>query len=119
MSTSETIDAPGLSPEARAFLDAPRFAVIATLDPDGGPHQAVVWYRLDGDEIVLNSADGRRWPANLRRDPRIHFSVEDGYRYVQGRGSVRSSRMPSRSPRPTSPRWPGATTRTSPTRPRT
>ena len=72
MSTSETIDdAPSLSPEARAFLDAPRFAVIATLDPDGWPHQAVVW------------------PANLRRDPRIHFSVEDGYRYVQGRGSVR------------------------------
>jgi len=90
MSSSETIDhAPTLSPEARAFLDAPRFAVIATLDQDGWPHQAVVWYRLEGDEIVLNSADGRRWPANLRRDPRIHFSVEDGYRYVQARGSVR------------------------------
>ena len=79
---------PTLSPQARAFLDAPRFAVIATIDPDGAPHQAVVWYRLDGDEIVINSADGRRWPANLRRDPRIHLSVEDGYRYVQASGSV-------------------------------
>ncbi len=89
MSSPDTIDpAPTLSPEARAFLDATRFAVIATVDPDGAPHQAVVWYRLDGDEIVLNSADGRRWPANLRRDPRIHMSVEDGYRYVQARGTV-------------------------------
>lgn len=79
---------PRLSPEARAFLHALRFATIATIDPDGAPHQAVVWYRLDGDELVLNSADGRRWPANLRRDPRIHFSVEDGYRYVQARGLV-------------------------------
>ncbi len=89
MPTPDTVDhAPTLTLEARAFLDAPRFAVIATLDPDGAPHQAVVWYRLDGDEIVINSAEGRRWPANLRRDPRIHLSVEDGYRYVQVRGRV-------------------------------
>ena len=62
------------------------------------PHQAVVWYRLDGDEIVINSADGRRWPANLRRDPRIHMSVEDGYRYVQVGGRVRRRRRPADRP---------------------
>jgi PPOX class probable F420-dependent enzyme len=72
----------------RAFLDAPRYAVTATLNPDGSPHQAVVWYRLDGEDIVLNSAEGRRWPANLRRDPRISFMVEDGLRYVAARGRV-------------------------------
>jgi PPOX class probable F420-dependent enzyme len=72
----------------RAFLDAPRYAVVATLNPDGSPHQAVVWYRLDGEDIVLNSAEGRRWPANLRRDPRISFMVEDGLRYVSARGRV-------------------------------
>jgi PPOX class probable F420-dependent enzyme len=89
MSTSETIDhAPTLSPEARAFLDAPRFAVISTIDPDGAPHQAVVWYGLHGDEIVINSAEGREWPANLRRDPRVSLIVPDGYRYVQVLGSV-------------------------------
>jgi PPOX class probable F420-dependent enzyme len=57
---------------------------IATLDPDGAPRQAVVWYRLDGDEIVLNSAVGRRWPANLLRDGRISLAVfgDDGYRWV-------------------------------------
>jgi len=89
MSTPKTIDrTPTLSPEARAFLDASRFAVIATIDPDGAPHQAVVWYRLDGDEVVINSAEGREWPANLRRDPRISLIVADGYRYVQVHGTV-------------------------------
>ena len=79
---------PALTPEARAFLDASRIAVVGTVDPDGGPHQAVVWYRLDRDEVVINSADGRRWPANLRRDQRIDFTVADGYRFVQLRGRV-------------------------------
>jgi PPOX class probable F420-dependent enzyme len=89
MSTPKTIDrTPTLSLEARAFLDASRFAVIATIDPDGAPHQAVVWYRLDGDEIVINSAEGREWPANLRRDPRISLIVPDAYRYVQVHGTV-------------------------------
>lgn len=87
------IESPGrhsvtFSDEVRAFLDAPRFAVVATLDLDGSPRQAVVWYRVDGDTVVVNSADGRRWPANLRRDQRIALTVEDGYRYVQLVGSV-------------------------------
>lgn len=75
----------------RAFLDAPRFATIATVDPDGAPRQAVVWYTLEGDEFVLNSAVGRRWPSNLLRDPRVAFSVideQDGYRWVGLTGQV-------------------------------
>jgi PPOX class probable F420-dependent enzyme len=74
-----------LTPRIRAFLGATRFVSIATTDPDGAPRQAVVWYRLDGDEIVLNSAVGRRWPANLMRDPRISLAITDaadGYRWI-------------------------------------
>jgi PPOX class probable F420-dependent enzyme len=74
-----------LSADVRAFLDAPRFATIATTDPDGRPRQAVVWYRLDGNELVINSAVGRRWPTNLVRDPRIAVAVPDsadGLRWV-------------------------------------
>jgi PPOX class probable F420-dependent enzyme len=75
----------------RAFLDETRFATIATIDPDGAPRHAVVWYTVDGDEIVLNSAVGRRWPANLLRDPRVAFSVTDGvdgYRWLGITGRV-------------------------------
>jgi PPOX class probable F420-dependent enzyme len=79
---------PTLSAEARDFLAGPRIWVIATIGPDGAPHQAVVWYRLDEDEVVINSAVGRRWPANLQRDPRLDLTVADGYRFVQLRGKV-------------------------------
>ena len=77
--------------DVRAFLDADRFATISTIDPDGAPRHAVIWYTFDGDEIVMNSAVGRRWPSNLVRDPRISFSVvdeSDGYRWVGLSGSV-------------------------------
>lgn len=80
-----------LSERVRAFLGATRFATIATTDPDGGARQAVIWYRLDGDEIVLNSKVGRRWPSNLVRDQRISVAVSDqadGYRWVGLTGRV-------------------------------
>lgn len=80
-----------LSERVRVFLDANRFATIATTDPDGSSRQAVIWYRLDGDEIVLNSRVGRRWPSNLLRDPRISVAIgdqADGYRWVGLTGRV-------------------------------
>jgi len=83
---------PSIPDQVRAFLDGERFATISTLDPDGMPRQAVIWYAVDGDEIVINSAIGRRWPSNLLRDPRVAFSVTDpidGYRWVGLTGTVR------------------------------
>jgi PPOX class probable F420-dependent enzyme len=75
----------GIADDVRTFLDDTRFATIATIDPDGSPRQAVIWYTVEGDEIVINSAVGRRWPTNLLRDPRIAFTViddGDGYHWV-------------------------------------
>lgn len=80
-----------LSPAIRDFLAATRFATIATINPDGGPSQAVIWYRFVDDAIVINSAIGRRWPTNLLRDPRISVAVHDardGYRWVGLGGSA-------------------------------
>jgi PPOX class probable F420-dependent enzyme len=81
-----------LSPSVRAFLGATRFATLSTVDADGAPHAAVVWYGLGSDErIMVNSAEGRRWPAGLRRDPRVALSVideGDGYRWIGLTGVV-------------------------------
>ena len=87
------LDPVTLGARVRAFLSAPgRFATLATIDPDGAPRQAVVWYRLDADgRITVNSADGRRWPANLRREPRCSLAVldgADGYAFVALGGRV-------------------------------
>jgi len=60
----------------RSFLTrTPRYATIATVNPDGSPHQIVIWFLLRGDEVVVNSRQGRRWPSNLRREGRASVSV--------------------------------------------
>ncbi len=66
-----------LEPHIRSFLAAqpPRYATIATLNADGSPHQIVIWFLLRGDQIVVNSRRGRRWPTNLARDPRANLAV--------------------------------------------
>ncbi len=70
--------APPLPERIRSFLDQPLFASLATIDPDGAPRQAVIWYRLEDDgRVLVNSRDGRRWPANLRRDERVSLAVMD------------------------------------------
>jgi PPOX class probable F420-dependent enzyme len=74
-----------LAPPVREFLGTGRkYASIATIDPDGAPRQALIWYTLDGDEIVINSLVGRRWPTNLLRDPRISILIgeADGSHWV-------------------------------------
>lgn len=81
-----------LEPRLRAFLERRLFASLATLDPDGAPRQAVIWYRLEDDgRILLNSRAGRRWPANLMRDGRASLAItdtEDGYAWLGLTGHV-------------------------------
>ena len=74
--------------EVARFLDHPRYAVIATHDPDGSVWQAVVWYLLTDAGIVMNARSSRRWLTNLRTDPRLSFVVEDGEDYVILRGTA-------------------------------
>jgi PPOX class probable F420-dependent enzyme len=62
------------------------FATLATVMADGSPHQAVIWYLLRDDVIVMNSAVGRIWPSNLLRDSRCNLVIEDGYDWVGVRG---------------------------------
>ncbi len=80
-----------LGPKERAFLEEVRFAALATVEPDGSPHLTAMWYVLDGDEIVFNSAHGRRKIANLERDRRVSLIVLDGYRFVRVTGEARVS----------------------------
>lgn len=77
-----------LQENVRAFLSEPRFGVFATTKRDGTPQQSVVWYDLDGDDILMNTAIGRAKNSNLRRDARASLCVPDGYRYVTLEGTV-------------------------------
>ena len=78
-----------LTPAQRKFLEEKRFAVVGSKNPDGSPHLAVMWYLLDGDDIVVNSAQGRIKDRNLALDPRMSIVVEDEYRWVRVDGRAR------------------------------
>lgn len=75
-----------LSEQARAFLQERRFAVLGTINADGTPHLSAMWYRLEGDTIVMNTKVGRVKERNMRRDPRISVCFEDeGYITISGK----------------------------------
>ncbi len=80
-----------LTTEQRAFLEAKRFAVLGTTNASGSPHLTIMWYLLEGDEVLFNTAAGRAKESNLQRDPRVSLLVyaEDGYSYLRIDGSVR------------------------------
>jgi len=78
-----------LTAEQRAFLEEKRFAVVGTINVDGSPHLAVMWYLIDGDNIVVNSAQGRIKDRNLAADLRMSVLVEDGYRWIRVDGRAR------------------------------
>ncbi|HEY0070612.1 MAG TPA: PPOX class F420-dependent oxidoreductase [Chloroflexia bacterium] len=77
-----------LSDKVREFLTQRRFAVLATINEDGTPQQTVMWYELQGDRIMMNTAAGRIKEKNLKADPRVSFCVEDEYDYVTLTGRV-------------------------------
>jgi PPOX class probable F420-dependent enzyme len=75
----------------RELLDARSYAVLGTVNPDGGPQSSVIWATYDGDEVVFSTILGRRKTRNMERDPRVSLCVydrTDPYRYVELRGTV-------------------------------
>jgi PPOX class probable F420-dependent enzyme len=80
-----------LNDEIRRLLDGPNFAVLATLNPDGGPQTSAMWLGRDGDDVLFSTVAGRRKHKNLLRDPRasvVVLDAEDPYNYVELRGRV-------------------------------
>ncbi len=80
-----------LSADVRKLLDAPNYATVTTLNPDGGPQSSVVWVRTDGDDVLFSTVKGRQMPRNFERDPRVSLLVIDPdnpLRYVEVRGRV-------------------------------
>ena len=84
-----------LTQAERDFLHEVRFAVLGTTNANGSAHLTVMWYVLDGDEIMFNTAAGRRKPENLTRDGRASLIVPDGYRFVRVEGMVRANDDPA------------------------
>ena len=76
---------------ARAVLDRPNIAHLATLRRDGAPKCDPVWILRDGDRVLIGTHAHTLKAANTAHDPRGALSVVDRdnpYEEVQLRGTV-------------------------------
>jgi PPOX class probable F420-dependent enzyme len=73
------------------FEEGANFVAVATEDEAGKPRLAVIWADVEDGRIAVNSAEGRHWPANVRRQPEVALVVvnrENPYEYAEIRGHV-------------------------------
>jgi PPOX class probable F420-dependent enzyme len=65
-----------LPPALRAFLAAPRRAVVGTVRDDGSPVTTACWYGLQDDGRILLTMDRDSYRLrHLRREPRVALTV--------------------------------------------
>jgi PPOX class probable F420-dependent enzyme len=72
-------------------LSKPVFVHLTTLMPDGSPQTSPVWIDIEGDTLIVNTAQGRVKDKNMRRDPRVALSAtnpDNPYEPLMVRGKV-------------------------------
>ena len=61
----------------RTLLNDKAYGHVVTLTAKGQPRVTMVWMDVDGNEVLFNTAEGRKKTQDLRRDPRVIVSVQD------------------------------------------
>lgn len=64
---------------------------LATLMPDGSPQVTPVWFNTDGEDILVNTNEGRVKDKNMKARPQVAMTIQDPndpYRYLGIRGTV-------------------------------
>lgn len=80
-----------LDPVIRRVLDGTPIAHLATVLPDGAPHNIPLWIATHGDHIAILTGPHSRKARNLRRDPRVAISLtppDNPYQPIIIRGHV-------------------------------
>ena len=82
-----------LTTKARALLERPVIANVATVDADGRPQITPVWVDVEDGAVVFNTARGRAKDRNLAANPSVAVSVvdpDDPFNVVVVRGRARA-----------------------------
>lgn len=66
-----------MTEDQRKLLREPNIAHIATVNEDGSPQVTPVWVDVDQENILVNTAEGRRKARNMRKNPRVALDVTD------------------------------------------
>ena len=80
-----------LSDKARQLINRPVLATLATIDGQGRPHLTPLWIDLDGDDLIINTAQGRAKARHIEENPEVGVTVidpDDPYNVVAIRGTV-------------------------------
>jgi hypothetical protein len=80
-----------LTAKERQMLEKPVLVHVGIVLPDGTPHVSAMWVDLDGEDIILNTAEGRTKANVLRLGSPVALSVldpENPYRNLGLRGRV-------------------------------
>jgi PPOX class probable F420-dependent enzyme len=72
--------------EIGEFVVKSRTGTLATIGPAGQPHLIAMWYAVVDGEIWLETKAKSQKAVNMKRDPRVSFSIEDGDTYDTLRG---------------------------------
>jgi PPOX class probable F420-dependent enzyme len=83
-----------LTEEHVRLLKGKNFAVVGTVGEDGVPQLTVNWIDWDGERVVVNTAEGRVKPRNLRRNPTVSVCVynhDNPYQFLSITGSAELS----------------------------
>ena len=72
--------------EVEAFLRGAKKVQVATVNPDGSPHLATLFYVVRDGRIAFWTYGKSQKIRNIERDPRITCLVETGDTYDQLRG---------------------------------
>lgn len=79
------------SADARAILERPLLAVVATTRDDGSPHSVPVWFRFDGEKIRIWTGEDFGWGKNARARPHVALTVCDSTDHFSGAVLVRGT----------------------------
>ena len=74
-----------LKEETKALL------YLATIMPDGSPQVTPVWFSTDGDDVLINTNEGRTKDRNMKARHRVAMTIQDPNeqdRYLGIRGEV-------------------------------
>ena len=66
-----------LPDDIRAILDEPNYVHLSTLRADGSPRNWVTWAGVEGDHVLICTADSTWKAKDMMRDPRVAISVTD------------------------------------------
>jgi PPOX class probable F420-dependent enzyme len=82
---------PKIPENYQELLESTALTHVGTIGPGGEPQNNPVWFDWDGEHVKFSQTKARQKFRNLKRDPRVAFSIvdpENSYRYLRVRGEV-------------------------------